>query len=580
MENNFEFQNEKDVHSSAEGSVNFEDITSSSSKDGEDNIYFDIFSDKKQYKRKKRGIASWPYKFSDWWNGRKKWQRALMTTALVLFTLFCVFAIIMWLPSGIRGKSLAIAVGLSLLNIGVYVFIHWNKRIFQRVLTIIFAVLLAAVILVTTVLWGPFSNLFYNYDNSFTKDRDALSALPTIDKDITNIALFGIDTRNTKSFEGNSDSIMILSLNAKTHTVKIISVLRDTLVPIKQNGKTSYSKINSAYQRGGPELAVSTINQVFGLDITEYATVNFYGMAEMIEAVGGIEAELTEREVTARGVNNYGINDTIEEICVTLGLDPKDYYIKKAGKQHLNGIQAVGYSRVRYVPNIWGTNNDFGRTDRQRYVMEQLFHKATKLKASEYYGFAKALIPYVKTSLDLDEIVALAQNVLLESPQFKQDRLPKENYQMKQPSGSFGSVVYYDIGFAEKLVHSFIYDDITFDEYVEQNGVSYNDWYAKAVGTSSSKPSGTTNTPKPDTQEPDDTTTPNPDNGDEGTEGEDNPSDTPDEGPEGGEDEGENGDGDTPSEDEPSQEDPDNPTENNPPDDTQGDNQQQNSRKR
>ena len=220
---------------------NFEDIISDSSKKQNENIYLDVFSDNKHYKRKKRGIASWPYKFSDWWNGRTKGLRALMTIAIVAFTLFCIFAIIMWLPSGIRGKSLAIAVGLMVLNLGVYGFIHWDRRIFQRVLTIVFSVFLSSVILITTAFWGPFSNLFYNYDNSFTKDREQLSALPTINKDITNIALFGIDTRNTESFEGNSDSIMILSLNAKTHTVKIISLLRDTLVPIKQNGKTSYS---------------------------------------------------------------------------------------------------------------------------------------------------------------------------------------------------------------------------------------------------------------------------------------------------------------------------------------------------
>jgi anionic cell wall polymer biosynthesis LytR-Cps2A-Psr (LCP) family protein len=114
--------------------------------------------------------------------------------------------------------------------------------------------------LVFSILLGVIFNQFdYNYKKIATED---LGFENVIDKNIVNVALFGIDTRNTKSFEGNSDSIMILSLNTVTKKVKIVSVVRDTFVPMTYNGITTHNKINSSYQKGGPELAIKTINTI------------------------------------------------------------------------------------------------------------------------------------------------------------------------------------------------------------------------------------------------------------------------------------------------------------------------------
>ncbi|MCQ2440989.1 MAG: LCP family protein [Clostridia bacterium] len=367
---------------------------------------------------------------------------------------------------------------------------------------------LSSIILVLAILISAFFIVFhYNY-NPITDDFEELGIDNVIDKDIINVALFGIDTREKNSFKGLSDSIMILSLNTETKKVKVISIMRDTLVPIESNGTTTYNKITTAYQKGGPELAIKTLNKVFGLDISEYATVNFYGMSDIIETVGGIDAELTDREVKARGNNNHGINDMIQEICHYLGYNPNDYYITTSGKQHLNGVQAVAYARIRYVPNIWGTNNDYGRTDRQRYVMEQLFNKATQMGKTQYVKLAKALIPCSETSLSYSQIISLAFNILLKSPTFEQARIPQNEFLMNSPSGSFGSVVYYDLNYASKVIHAMIYDDMTLEQYVEANGIEKNDWYAKrgsssgggtvsrvTPSTSSSTVSQTTETP-------------------------------------------------------------------------------------
>ena len=390
---------------------------------------FDIVSTDNEYKnrsfkKKKRGIAGFFAKIGDgisnWWKGMKKWQK----------TLFCVFTS-----------------------------------------------LVAIVLIVAIVFLSVFD---YNY-NEITVKPQELGFENVIDKKVVNIALFGIDTRSTKSFKGNSDSMMVLSINTETKKVKIVSIMRDSLVPIQNGNRTSYRKLNSAYASGGPELAIKTINQNFGLDISEYATVNFFGMAEIIDAVGGIDIELTRQEVSAQHID--GFNGLVKRHCETVGVNPEDYYIKEPGKHHVNGIQAVAYSRIRKYVNIWGTNNDFGRTDRQRYVMEQLFNKALTLEKSKYVSLVKALIPYTETSLSYSEIMGLAFDILLKSPTFEQTRMPLSEYQMRSPNvPSLGSVVYYDLDFAKNLLHAFFYEDISPEDYVETNGISKNDWFSQVAG--------------------------------------------------------------------------------------------------
>ncbi len=390
-----------------------------------------------RFKKKKRGIAGFFQKistaFGEWWRGLKKSQRV-------------------WFSIGMSAIAVLLIGGI----IGVSYF-------------------------------APL--LDYNY-NKITSDPNDLGFENVIDEKIVNIALFGIDTRSTKSFKGNSDSMMILSINTESKKVKIVSIMRDSLVKIERNGKTNYQKINSAYAMGGPELAIKTLNRNFGLDIREYATVNFYGMAEIIDAVGGIEVELTYQEVSTSSKD--GFNGLVERHCKKIGEDPKKHYIKTPGKHKLNGIQAVAYSRIRKFVNVWGTNNDFGRTDRQRYVMEQLFNKAIKLPKSKYLDLIKALIPYTETSLSYGEIYDLAVKVLLHSPTFEQTRMPLTEYQMKAPYiPRVGSTVYYDLDFAKNLLHDFFYEDISPKDFVEKNGIGKNDWYAQVAGGSgaSSNPS-------------------------------------------------------------------------------------------
>lgn len=382
------------------------------------------------------------------------------------------------------------------------------------------AVSCTSVVLALAIAVGVFRVLFnYNY-NDITKKPEDLGFESVINNKIVNVALFGIDTRDPKSFKGLSDSIMIMSLNTETKKVKIMSVMRDTLVPITYNGKTTYNKINSAYSKGGPELAIKTLNTIFGLDISEYATVNFYGMVDIVDAVGGIDAELAKGELDVYGYENgrkvnWGLNGCISEICTHKGLDANKYYIKEAGVRHLNGVQAVAYARIRHAANIDGTNDDYGRTDRQRYVMEQLFNKAVALNKGEYVKLAKALIPCSETSLSYSEILSLAFNILLQSPKFEQTRIPLTEYQMPSKSISgVGQCVYYDLDYASKLIRAFIYDDIKPEDYIAEHGVEKNDWYANKGGSgggagSKNQPSSSSRTSSVTSSKPTDNTSSN-----------------------------------------------------------------------
>ena len=348
------------------------------------------------------------------------------------------------------------------------------KKKDRRWIIVLIAIILCFVVaIVGTAIWvtayvkGEFK---VNY-NDITSNPEDLGIEEVKEDKIINIALFGIDSTDEKSFKGRSDSMMILSVNTNTNTIKLISVMRDSFVPIVKNGKTTYNKINSAYASGGPELAIKTLNTIFDLDISEYATVNLYCMADIIDAVGGVDIEVVKNEITY-------INAGVESQCSKLGIDSEQYLLKSAGKQHLNGIQAAAYARIRMTANAEGTSDDYGRTDRQRYVLEQMFNKVKTLDWNQMLELAKVIAPMCETSISFSDAVAIAKDILLEKPQFFETRVPSQGYLMSKPDTNVGSVVYYDLNFAAKLIHSFIYNDVTPEQYIALKGIEKRDWYS------------------------------------------------------------------------------------------------------
>ncbi|MBQ4068093.1 MAG: LCP family protein [Lachnospiraceae bacterium] len=254
-------------------------------------------------------------------------------------------------------------------------------------------------------------------DKDFNKDNVVKNeGLKETDEKYLNIALFGIDARGTEFDNAtHSDTIIVVNVNMKTKEVKMVSVYRDTMLEISDlNGNVMYGKANLGFFRGGAEGAINMLNTNLDLDITDYAVVNFSGLIKIIDALGGIDTTITEKE------REY-INGYMTETRKITGMDAPD--LTTSGQVHLNGLQATAYCRIRYTtyyaPDGKEYSYDLGRTARQRFVLEQLFSKAKQAGASEIVNIANSIINYnteneriVKTSLTFDEIMDLIPIVL------------------------------------------------------------------------------------------------------------------------------------------------------------------------
>ncbi len=209
-----------------------------------------------------------------------------------------------------------------------------------------------------------------------------------------NVALFGIDARsNEYDKNSGSDTIMIVSLNKKTKDVKMVSVYRDSYLCYEDN---QYTKLTDIYRKYGPEKTISVLNRNLDLDISEYVTVNFEVVADVVNYVGGIEIDVGKADM--QWINGY-----IQENIQVTGI--KSSNIKKAGKQNLDGIQALAYARIRYV----GT--DINRAERQREVLMKTFDKVKKMNAVKLNGLVDKVLPKVKTTISTSEILGLATGI-------------------------------------------------------------------------------------------------------------------------------------------------------------------------
>ena len=168
-------------------------------------------------------------------------------------------------------------------------------------------------------------------------------------KGYRNIAFFGVDSRDGSLQTGaRSDSIMVISINQETKDVKITSIYRDTCLKVPGYG---FTKATHAYAYGGAELAMSMLNTNLDLDITEFATVDFGVLAKIIDAIGGIDLDISDAEFSL-------INPLIKEQNRVTGSDSP--YLDGPGTQHVNGTQATAYARIRKI------DSDFKRAERQR----------------------------------------------------------------------------------------------------------------------------------------------------------------------------------------------------------------------
>lgn len=257
-------------------------------------------------------------------------------------------------------------------------------------------------------------------DKSLGIDSNLYNDANKADDSITNILLLSSDSRDPKTDPGNSDSIMVLTVDKKNNKLKITSIMRDSIVNVEGYGSR---KITESHNLGGPLLTLKTINQNYNLNIKDYVQVNFFGLAKIIDYIGGIQINLTKDEVTMK---DYAINYYIREISNIEKITPQ--YITTAGTHNLNGIQAVSYARIRYVGN-----DDFQRTERQRTVLSTILKKLSTKNIADVGGVADTLAPYVETTLKSNDIISMATYILTHKmTNFEQARVPYDGMYKEQ----------------------------------------------------------------------------------------------------------------------------------------------------
>ena len=268
---------------------------------------------------------------------------------------------------------------------------------------------------------------------------DIVDANPEVDpgevedkiSNVQNIALFGID--QAEGSVGRSDAMMILSVDKENGKIKMTSLARDSLVPIEGHGE---EKLTHAWAYGHTRLALKTINQAFGMNITDYVYINFEEFMDVIDYIGGVRIHVNALELK------------------TLNYTPdKDKKLPGVGEHQLNGRQALLYSRIR-------TDSDKNRTSRQREVLIAMYEQVRKQSISKLPEMLKKVLRLCHTNMKSDTIMELARWALLNTPTIESLSLP--NSQLKPWSGILdrprGWVYVYDLDAAKKVLYSFIYE--------------------------------------------------------------------------------------------------------------------------
>lgn len=310
-----------------------------------------------------------------------------------------------------------------------------RKKKLRRLYFKTLAITLTVCIGLMGVGWGVFAYMVGGLNRSDI-DENKLSAGESIDG-IVNIALYGVDS-DAGQFSGRSDAIMICSVNGKTGKIKLISIARDTYVSVPGYYNT---KINHAYAYGGPELAVQTLNENFDMDITDYVTVNFDSLADIIDEMGGVTIDVTEAE--RQQINAY----------LRRGKP-----LKEIGMVNLTGAEAVSYSRIRKI------DSDTMRASRQREVLSALFDKALDINPLNYPSYVRKFSPMVETSLSNDEILKMA-TVALKNPTLEQAAFPNDHIQSGGQTIDGTWYYVYDLEQATDMLQQYIYEDIPFEHY-------------------------------------------------------------------------------------------------------------------
>jgi cell envelope-related function transcriptional attenuator common domain len=277
-----------------------------------------------------------------------------------------------------------------------------------------------------------------NTDDELIQGDDPAANLPAEETSgIDNIVLFGVDSR-TPTDHGRTDSIIIATVDKNAKVVKLTSIMRDMYVKI--GSTSSMNRINAAYSFGGPELALKTLNNIFGLDLKYYALIDFKAFQELVDKVGGIDVDVKDYEV--KEINYY--IQSVNGASATLLTGP--------GFQHLNGQQALSFARIRKVGN-----GDYERTERQRLVLKCVADKVKQVNILKIPQFLTTLASYAQTNVPIQKIISLGITAYKFNSSVETMRVPVDGYFQPQDVNG-ASVLVPDIAANAQFVREFIYN--------------------------------------------------------------------------------------------------------------------------
>lgn len=303
-------------------------------------------------------------------------------------------------------------------------------KLFRRIK----ALLLVAVVLlgvVTGMVYFTFSNVNYNKtghsENVFLNSNELIHSVS-----VKNILLIGVD-RRTANEDSRSDTMLMVSINTKTREILLTSFMRDTYVYIPE--KQRNAKLNAACTWGGAQMVMDTIEYNFGIEIDHYMLVDFTMFEDIINGLGGVDVEITEKEAKYMRDKVHLKN------------------IQSGENIHLNGKEALWYCRIRAL------DSDFMRTQRQRKVMTALIGKVKKTNPIELYQLLGEIVGMIETDMSPETLTALAMNGILRYLHYdiEQGSVPAEGtWKSKSVSGQ--SVLSVDMAANKEYLEEFIYE--------------------------------------------------------------------------------------------------------------------------
>lgn len=357
-----------------------------------------------------------------------------------------------------------------------------KKQLIIRIAIIVGAALLALAVTAVSIIYAMLGRVQRGSELSGSVGINV--DLPT--EGVQNIALFGLDTRQNNDV-GRSDAVIILSIDQVHNKIKMTSLARDSFVKIEGHG---YSKLTHAWAFGKANLAVKTLNQNYGMNITDYAYINFYEFAKLIDYIGGVDVELNAGELDI--LNNYYAPE-----LNSLGITCPP--VAGTGVRHLTGAQALAHSRNRY------TGSDIDRGNRQKIVLQAAYDQVKTTPATKLPTMISNVLSLCHTNLTSNEMLSIAYWAMTKQPTFESLSLPTPacNPHGGNLGDGYGWVYRYDLTAATTVLHNFIYETA---EVVETQKPSVNHSTVTGTNPTTSNTGTTTTTVIVD---PDEVTTPN-----------------------------------------------------------------------